>query len=255
MKVITLQSGSNGNCVYVEGCGVRLLLDAGISGLQAQRRLAEHRRDIHDVDAVIISHDHADHSRCAGVYQRKFHLPLYAAPRCLRMADARCGLGELKDVHHFEPGQTLHFGRLTVQTVPTPHDGIDAVAFVVCGEGKKLGVLTDLGHVFEKLSSVVASLNALILESNYDPEMLRRGPYPPALQRRILGPGGHLSNVEAAELVAQAATGRLKWLCLAHLSEQNNTPQLALDTHRKVIPRHLRLLAASRWRAGEMLQV
>jgi phosphoribosyl 1,2-cyclic phosphodiesterase len=246
MFVASLQSGSNGNCIYVEAAGVKLLFDAGISGRQAQLRLEDLGRDIRDVEALIISHDHRDHSCCAGIYQRKFGLPIHITSRTREAADAKCALGDLSDVHHFRAGRTLKFGRVRVETIPTPHDAADGTMFVVEAEGRRLGILTDLGHVFDDLRSTISGLDAVFLESNYDTEMLANGWYPEFLKARISGPGGHLSNVEAAELVARDAGASLRWVCLAHLSEENNDPALALSTHRRVLGQSLDVLVSSR---------
>lgn len=246
MFVISLQSGSNGNCIYVECGDVRLLFDAGISGNQAKTRLAELGRDISGIDALIVSHDHADHARCAGIFQRKFGVPIYASNETLRSTHRNYSLGALREVHHFTPGATLKIGNAIIETYPTPHDAKDGAAFVIEHDGVRFGLLTDLGHVFKILPDIVASLDGVMLESNYDTEMLEAGPYPLALQRRIKGPGGHLSNIESATLLGNMANGRLRWACLAHLSEQNNTPELALKTHKEFHDR-LPLLTASRY--------
>jgi phosphoribosyl 1,2-cyclic phosphodiesterase len=246
MKVISLQSGSSGNSIYIESNGTRLLLDAGITGKQAQLRLEMFGRDIRDVDAVIISHDHSDHARYLGVYQRKFQLPVCVTPRTLDAAARHCQLGRLSDIRHFGGGDTLQFGPVAVHTIRTPHDGADGVAFVVDDGEKRVGVLTDLGHVFDELPEAVATLDAVVLESNYDPAMLDVGPYPEFLRRRIRGRGGHLSNQDAARLVAESAGTRLKWVCLAHLSEENNHPQLARQTHADVVGDRFPIHVASR---------
>jgi phosphoribosyl 1,2-cyclic phosphodiesterase len=246
MIAIALQSGSNGNCVYVEADGARLLFDAGISGQQAERRLAAFGRDIRSVDAVIISHDHRDHVRCAGVYQRKFGLPLWVSEATLDAATRRRPLGRLAAVWHFRPGESIAFGDAAVHTLPTPHDGADGAAFVVETAGTRLGVLTDLGHVFDGLRGLMADLDGVLIESNYDPTLLAEGPYPAHLKERIRGPGGHLSNVEAAGLLRDHAGPRLRWACLSHLSEANNTPGVALSTHREALNGALPLQAASR---------
>ncbi|OGW29889.1 MAG: hypothetical protein A2X56_05580 [Nitrospirae bacterium GWC2_57_13] len=253
MIAISLQSGSNGNCIYVEAGGVKLLFDAGISGAAADERLAAHGRDIRSVDAVIISHDHGDHVRCAGIYQRKYGLPLYTTQRTIDRACSRLPLGKLRDVRHFTAGDTLHFNGVTVETTPTPHDGADGAVFVVSSGGARLGILTDLGHVFPGLQPLVASLDAVFLESNYDPGMLECGPYPEFLRQRIRGEGGHISNREAAELLCSA--GNLKWACLAHLSEQNNSPDVALRTHRAIVPKILPIHVASRYRVSDVFSV
>ncbi len=254
MNIISLQSGSNGNCIYVETSGISLLFDAGISGKQAMTRLASRGRDIEEVDALIISHDHADHVSCAGIYHRKFSLPVYVTTRTLRAAKSRRDLGVLRDVQHFRAGDTMRFGPVRVETVQTPHDGADGSAFIIDDGHSRLGIFTDLGHVYGDLKSALASVDAAVLESNYDPSMLETGRYPRALKRRISGPGGHLSNIEAAELVAGRG-GRLKWVCLGHLSEENNDPELALRTHRDVIGSSLKLHVASRYKATQVLHI
>jgi len=256
MIAISLQSGSSGNCIYVETCGVRLLFDAGITGTQAEERLAAHGRDIRSVDAVIISHDHSDHISHAGVLQRKYGLPVFVTPATFAAASARRPLGTMKDVRHFRSHDKLRFGDVFVHAIPTPHDGVDGSVFVVEAGGKRLGVLTDLGHVFKDLVHIVASLDAVFLESNYDPAMLAAGPYPAYLKQRIKGPKGHLSNVEAAELLRRAAeSNRLQWACLAHLSEHNNHPDVALRTHRQVNTGDITLFVADRYEATGVLTV
>ena len=253
MIAISLQSGSNGNCIYVEANGVRLLFDAGICGVRAESRLRAYKRDIRKVDALIISHDHADHISYAGVYQRKYGLPIFITPRTLYKAETEKRLGKLNNVNYFLAGGKLKFGDLAVRTIPTPHDGVDGVAFVISYGSKRLGILTDLGHAFRELSAVISSLDAVFIESNYDPIMLARGPYPAFLKKRIQGPKGHLSNAEAAELL-QAGSG-LKWACLSHLSENNNKPALALKTHREIVGRRLTLYTASRYAPSGILTI
>ena len=252
MIAISLQSGSNGNCIYVESHGVRLLFDAGISGIQTERRLFAHRREVRKINAVIISHDHSDHVRCAGVLSRKYKLPVHVSDKTRRAAHTLEGV---ENVSEFRSGATLHFGAVTVETLRTPHDAADGVVFIVSDGQKRLGILTDLGHVFDGLSDAVASLDGVFIESNYDPEMLANGPYPQRLQRRVRGPGGHLSNLEAAELLLAAASKRMKWVCLGHLSHNNNTPKLALETHRTVIGNRWPLHVATRHAPTDVLEV
>jgi phosphoribosyl 1,2-cyclic phosphodiesterase len=255
MRVLSLQSGSNGNCLYVEAGGARLLFDAGISARTARGRMKAHGLDPGEVDALLISHDHSDHSRSLGIFQRMFALPAYATRKTLAAAFRRCALGALGELRYFDAGAAIRVGGATVETIPTPHDGADGAAFIVDDGRRRLGIFTDLGHVFDALPAAVASLDAVFLESNYDPEMLAAGPYPEFLQRRIRGRGGHLSNIEAARLLAEAGGDRLQWACLGHLSEHNNRPELALETHRRLLGRRLPLWVASRWRASEMLEV
>jgi len=254
MKVISLQSGSNGNCIYVEAGDQRLLFDAGISGKRAAARLAEHGRDIRDVDALVISHDHADHARCAGVYQRKFAIPIHATARTLDAAGHKYALGPMNDVRHFESGKTLRLGEVTIETIPTPHDGVDGSVFVVDDGERRLGILTDLGHVFSELADIVASLDAVLIESNYDPEMLANGPYPWSVKNRVCGAGGHISNSEAAEVLSGARVN-LKWACLGHLSSDNNSPEKAFATHREALGADFPLHLAGRYEATDVFEL
>jgi phosphoribosyl 1,2-cyclic phosphodiesterase len=247
IMAIALQSGSNGNCIYVEADGVKLLFDAGINGKQAKERLAAHGRDIRAVDAVIISHDHSDHVRHAGVFQRKFGLPLYVTQKTYDTAAKRHPLGKLSDVRFFCSDGRLQFGGVTVEAVATPHDASDGAAFVISFGSKRLGIMTDLGHIFDGLLETLGSLDAVFLESNYDPEMLETGLYPAFLKKRIKGPQGHLSNIESAELLKALSGKRLKWACLSHLSEQNNNATLALKTHRNILQHDLDIHVADRY--------
>ncbi len=255
MRIMSLQSGSNGNCVYVEADGVRLLIDAGISGVQMQERLATQGIDPRSITALLITHDHSDHVRGMGVFHRKFGMPVHVTHLTLMTARRRNKLGLIDHVHCFESGDHLRIGGVTVETVPTPHDGVDGVGFVIDDGQRRLGILTDLGHKFPELTDVLQSLDAVLLESNYDPRMLAEGPYPEFLKARIRGPGGHISNLEAAELLEAAVRGRLSWACLGHLSEQNNDPDLALATHRTVLGSQVALRIASRYSATEIWDV
>ncbi len=254
MDLISLQSGSNGNCIYVESSGVRLLFDAGISGMRAEDRLSACGRDIGRVDALIISHDHADHAACAGIFHRKFGMPLYITGKTLSAAQSARNLGKLSDVRHFVPGNTLRFGAVSVETFGTPHDGAEGSAFVIDDGRVRLGIFTDLGHVYGDLKYALSTVDAALLESNYDPGMLQAGRYPAFLKKRICGAGGHLSNIESAELAASKGS-RLRWVCLGHLSEENNDPQTALRTHREVTRSSLVYHVAGRHGAGPVIEV
>ena len=253
MRTFSLQSGSNGNSIYVEANGVKLLFDAGISGLQAQKRMAQHGRDIREVDALIISHDHIDHVRGAGIYQRKFGLPIYMTKPTHKAL--WIDLGKLSDVRYFASGDVLRFGHVNVYTIRTAHDAVDGVAFVVECEGKRLGIMTDLGHPFAGLQSTIESLDAVFLEANYDPEMLEVGPYPYHLKERIRGEGGHISNDESAMLLKACGRKRPKWVAVAHLSGENNTPELAVDTQRSAVGRDYPVYLASRQECSPEFEV
>lgn len=254
MQTFALQSGSAGNAFYVEADGVRLLFDAGVSGRHAKRRLMDYGRRIHEVDALIISHDHSDHVRHAGAWNRLFRMPVYCTKPTYDAVQRQCG--RIGDLRHFRAGETLCFGegRIRVLTIPTPHDAVDGVCFVVESSAARLGIFTDLGHPFLDLHAALRNVDAAYLESNYDPQMLANGTYPAWLQDRIRGERGHLSNVEAAQLLSGRERS-LRWVVLAHLSEENNTPEVALDTHRRVLGSAYPLYVAPRHAPTSMLAV
>lgn len=250
----SLQSGSNGNAFYVEAGDARLIFDAGISTRQMALRLAAHGRDAADCDAVIISHEHSDHTRGIAVFQRKFGVPVYFTEQTWRAA--RRSVGPLHDVRRFDAGASFEIRGVTIHTIRTPHDAVDSACFIVEHDGKRLGIFTDLGHPFAALRDALESVDAAYLESNYDPEMLEFGPYPPHLKRRIAGDHGHISNDDAASLSTRIVRSRrLKWLGLAHLSEQNNAPELALEAQARAVGKSLNVFVASRNAVSDVWEV
>ncbi|NQU75540.1 MAG: MBL fold metallo-hydrolase [Planctomycetes bacterium] len=253
MQTFSCQSGSNGNCIFVQAGRTRLLIDAGISGRAVQQRLTGCGQDARQVDAILLSHNHNDHVCSAGVCQRRFGMPIYITPGTLAACEDR--LGNLHDVRRFQPGESFEVGEAVVHTIPTPHDGADGVCFVIEHNAKRLGILTDLGFVFPQLQQAFPQLDAVYLESNYDPEMLREGPYPAAVQQRIRGNGGHLANAEAGKLLRDCTDSRLQWAALAHLSEHNNTPDLAVRTVRRGLRRPITIHLAGRWQASAVFEI
>ena len=254
LRFASLQSGSNGNCLFVESGDVRLLFDAGLTGMQTKRRLEAFGVDILTVQAVIISHAHDDHIRYAGVLQRQYDLPIWMTPGALQRVLITKRLGQIGEPRLFYSGDTLLFGSVRVETIPTTHDVPEGVCFVVDNGMVRLGIMTDLGSRFLGLKETVATLDGIYIESNYDPEMLEKGLYPEDLKQRIRGGQGHLSNREAAELLHQPGM-RLRWACLGHLSANNNDPETALKTHRKMLGESFPLHIAPRGHASEMLEL
>ncbi len=247
MEVITLQSGSAGNCVFVRSGETCLLFDAGISGRKAESRLAEFGYDIRDCDGVVISHEHYDHISGLGVFHRKFGLPVYASLRTWNATRAKPSTGFIGSPNHFVPGESFQVGSLRIETLRTPHDAVDGVCFVIedIETGQRFGLLTDLGHVYSGLRKVIGGLDAVLIESNYDEAMLREGPYPQRLKDRISGKRGHISNEDAAGLL-DLCGAQLQWACLGHLSAENNSPEVALATHRQRHGRPFPIFCADR---------
>ncbi len=232
MRLSLLASGSSGNVVYVEashgGHTTRLLIDAGLCRAEISRRLAlvDPALTLDDIDAVLITHDHADHVGSAA----KLGRPLYATAgtRRKRRLTATRVLS----------GVELRIGALRIMPVLLPHDADETVAFVLeAPDGARLAICTDCGQPTKPLAEAFYNVDLLVLESNYDPQLLALGPYPLSIQRRVSGGRGHLSNAQAAML--------LSWICrrwgapaqvvLAHLSRANNRPELALAAFAQVI--------------------
>jgi phosphoribosyl 1,2-cyclic phosphodiesterase len=254
MIVIPLQSGSTGNCIYVKTQDHAFLFDAGISAKCAGERLASLGKNITDVDALFITHEHSDHIQCAAIFAKKFHLPIYLTHKTYARAKKRFRLDGLPELVFFSAGDVLNFGTSVIQSIPTPHDAVDGCVYTVQDQKHKVGIFTDLGHVFSELENVLPTLDGLYIESNYDPTMLRTGKYPESLKRRISGPGGHISNKDAANLIADHASERLQWVCIGHLSEENNSPEKALATHRHRLGCFLPIGVASRYTYGPICQ-
>ena len=253
LRFASLQSGSNGNCLFVESGDVRLLFDAGLTGLQTKQRLELFGVDIESIQAVIISHVHNDHIRYAGVLQRQYNLPIWMTSGTFREVLEMKKPGRVSEPHLFNGGEMLQFGTVKVETIPTTHDAPEGVCFVVDNGLVRLGIMTDLGSRFLGLKEIIATLDGVYLESNYDSEMLANGGYPEELKLRIQGDRGHLSNTDAAELLLKSK--RLRWACLGHLSAQNNSPEAALETHRNILGEALSLYIAPRHEVSDMLEL
>ncbi len=230
-----LGSGSDGNATLVEAGGARVLLDAGLGPRQLAERLASAEVDPASLDAILVSHEHGDHARGASAFSRKWGVPVAGSRGTL----AAAGLvsERLPPLALVEPGTTLAFARLTVRAVAVPHDAARPLAFVLAAAGATFGHATDIGHLARPLVEALRGCDAILLESNYDPVLLRDGPYPWSLKERILGPRGHLSNGDVARLVEKGLGAECRQIVLAHLSRRNNHPELALQAAEEALSR------------------
>lgn len=224
----TLASGSSGNAAYFETPHGALLVDAGISCKRIVKRLNCVGRTTDALQGVLITHSHSDHVRAAGTVARRFGVPLLMSAATEASCAGRLGRG--CRIEALEPGATTAMAGFEVHAVPTPHDVDGALALILEAGACRVGLFTDLGHVFPELPGCLQALDALLIESNYEPDLLASNPrYPPHLKARIRGPGGHLSNQETSALLRDHAGARLRTIVLSHLSEHNNHPELALQ--------------------------
>lgn len=235
MRFAILGSGSKGNSLVIEGGGRTILVDCGYGPKEIKRRLASLDVDIRAVDALLITHGHGDHTKGAKQLAGSLGIPTYATEETKRFC---AGFTGLKNHVPISSQRELKLGGLTVRPQATPHDAPGSVCFVIDDGDEVFGVCTDLGVPALPVARALSVCDALVLEHNHDAEMLRTGPYNLSLKRRIAGPRGHLSNVDGATLLGMAmglSPGTLTRVLLAHLSEVNNTPALAMAAARPFV--------------------
>lgn len=244
-----LGSGSGGNCAYIETADTRILVDAGFSPLQIRKRLASIGKTPEKLSAILVTHEHSDHITGLLGLADKCQIPVYCnrltqdgtiwafktkwASKKKPALEGLDGTEHLKsklDWRLFETGASFEIGDVGIETFSIPHDAQDPVGFMLRTASGTIGFATDLGHVTKLVMERIRVANALVLESNHDVKMLQNCPRRSwALKQRILGRHGHISNVTAAETVAQIMSAGLRQLYLAHLSRECNTPELAHD--------------------------
>lgn len=225
LRFAALGSGSRGNATLVEAGGVRLLVDCGFTVREVQARCQRLDFDPASLDAVLVTHEHSDHIGGVARLARAYRLPVYLT------RGTAAGTADWDGCEHqyISPHEAFRIGAMEVQPFPVPHDAREPCQFTFSHDGRRLGVVSDLGHITPHVRDSLAECDALLLECNHDRHMLATGPYPEHLKRRIGGERGHLSNAQAAGLLRAVDRARLQHLVLTHLSEKNNTPALARE--------------------------
>ena len=265
MRFMTIASGSSGNCTYIGTEKTNILLDVGVSMKNIDIALSDIGMSLSDLDAIFITHEHSDHIKGLGVVLRKYHIPVYATGGTVR------GISECKSLREFDfsllksirNDQSVTIGDLTVNAKSISHDAYDPVCYTFVSEGNKLSYATDLGYSDEDIISFLMDADALIIEANHDIRMLEVGPYPYILKQRILGDKGHICNEASGELVSRLLNEHVKHISLAHLSDKNNYPDLALETVRQAIhenplsngEKDFGLCVAPRYVAGQLVEL
>jgi phosphoribosyl 1,2-cyclic phosphodiesterase len=245
LHVRNLASGSSGNSTLIWTENARILVDAGLSALQIRRRVEDTGFEMGDIDAIIISHEHGDHIKGIEVLSRRYGITVYA--------NEGTWLG-INDSKHIKKGvenrgilrDEMQFGDLKVESFPVPHDAIDPVGFIVKHNGDEAVLVTDIGHPTSYLTKAMKRASLIVVESNHDVEMVKNGPYPYYLKQRILGPEGHLSNEDCGKAIFEAMNEDLGAVMLAHISENNNTPELAERTVREYIGEEMNIVLTGR---------
>ena len=235
MIVCPLVSGSSGNATLVVGGGVSLLVDCGATGATIERALNSLGYNPRELTAVLVTHAHDDHVKGLGVISRRYNLPIYASVGAWEEIMKRDKIGTIsaKNVRVFQSikvNEPLCFGDLAARFFSTPHDAYDSVGYVFSDGKASFGLATDFGHVTPGIRSALHGCQVVLLESNYDEDMLWKGPYPYPLKTRIAGCYGHMSNPDAGDFAIELAQKGAQHIFLGHLSVHNNTQELAYHT-------------------------
>lgn len=232
MRVCLLASGSKGNAIFIETRETGLLLDAGLSAKELNRRMEQINSGGDQLHGLLVSHEHQDHCRGLGPMARRYKTPVFMHQKT---RNALPQLGALDDHREFEPGESFAYRDLDIETIPLTHDAELTVGYVISTAQGKVGVVTDLGLATRLVVDRLRGCRVLILESNHDEDLLRDGPYPWHLKQRIRSRHGHLSNRDCSALLQSLLWEGLDAVFLAHMSETNNTPAHALECARAVL--------------------
>ena len=232
LSISVLASGSRGNCTVLSSSRTRLLVDCGLSCRETCRRLTTQGIAPESLSAILITHEHSDHVAGVHVMAKKFRLPVYMTEPThgawqRQYKDAAGNRVHAERFQPFAAGRPFTVGDIDVMPFTIPHDAADPVGFRFLAEGLRVAIATDLGFIPPNVRDQLRACDGLVLESNHDLEMLRGGPYPWAVKQRVMSRVGHLSNESLADFLATDYDGGAAFLILAHLSEQNNLPDLA----------------------------
>ncbi len=227
----SLGSGSEGNGLLVQHQSTLILVDCGFSLVETERRLNRLGVTRQDLQGILVTHEHSDHMSGVAGLARQAQCPVYGSfgtlePLLEELGSKAC---IIRDEESFS------IGSLTIHPYAVPHDSREPLQFVITDGDKRLGILTDTGSITPHIEQSLSGCHALLLETNYDPDLLDRGPYPPALKARVRGNFGHLSNEAAAQLLHRLDHPNLRWIVAAHISRKNNTPQLAYEALTRVL--------------------
>lgn len=232
MRLCSISSGSDGNCIYVGGGDANILVDAGISGKKIEAGLSGIDVDPAKLDAIFVTHEHTDHVAGIGVMARRYHIPIYSTVETIYAMLHTKNIGRIPEelLHYVEPDQKVTVKDLNVTPFSISHDAVNPLAYTFEKDGHKVGIATDLGTYDSYVVEHLKDSEMLLVEANHDVNMLQVGPYPYMLKQRILGKKGHLSNMLSANLLCDILSDKVRHIILGHLSKDNNYPDLAYET-------------------------
>jgi len=230
LKFCSLYSGSSGNCLFVQSKNTKILVDCGTSLKKVCEGLASINSSIEEIDAILVTHEHSDHVKSLSLVSHKFDIPVFANLETWNAIPDYTTKIASHNINIFKNDRDFKLNELTIHPFSTPHEAANSCGFNIHDGKKKLSIATDLGHINKKILKQLERSSFILLESNYEPEILKVSKYPFYLKRRIAGPNGHLSNTEASQTISSLMDKDLKEVMLGHLSKENNIPELAYQT-------------------------
>ncbi len=256
-KYCSLYSGSSGNSFFVQTDKTKILIDAGVSSKKIVSALLEFNIDVNSIDAILITHEHSDHTKGLATLSNKYNIPIYITSKTLNALNDISKKINTENINFFNLLETFEIGDFKIFAFPIPHDAVNPCGFNIYYKTKKISIATDIGHISSGLLEYLKNSNSIFLESNYDPEILKFSSYPFSLKQRISGDIGHLSNENAGKVLARLYDSGLKNALLVHLSKENNFPELAYRTvYDEIINcKNLKLEIAPRNNPSKMLEV
>lgn len=235
MKYCSIASGSSGNCHYIGYKDTNILIDAGLSGKRITKGLDEIDIDANKLNGIFVTHEHSDHIKGIGVLSRKYDLPIFVNYKTWNAIKEKIGKVKEENIKIFENDKEYAIGDMGIKPFSITHDAVDPVGFKLTDGKKAISVATDIGHVSDNIKENLLGSKLIVLESNYDKEMLLMGSYTYALKKRVMSNIGHLSNEAAAKFAVELIKNGAENLLLAHLSRENNFPALAFETSNHIL--------------------
>lgn len=230
LNFCSLYSGSSGNSLLVESENTKLLIDAGVSAKRIEKALTDISIDPSSIDGILITHEHTDHVQGLGTFSKKFDLPVFVNQETLDAMPKQKDKLDLNNIKTFKVTDHFSIGDLDINPFSIPHDAANPCGFNIFKDTKKISIATDIGHITTDILKNLEGSSFVLLESNYDPEVLKCSRYPFSLKSRIAGPTGHLPNEMAGKTISYLLKSGLKSAMLGHLSKESNFPELAYKT-------------------------
>lgn len=230
LKYCSLYSGSSGNSFFIQSDNTNLLVDAGVSSKKIISALSKFNIDINKIDAILVTHEHSDHTKGLPILSHKYSIPIFINRKTWAALDSASNKISTQNINFFNMLEFFEIGDFKIFPFPIPHDAADPCGFNIFYNNQKISIATDIGHVSENLLNHLKNSTSIFLEANYDPEILKYSSYPYLLKKRISGDNGHLSNEMAGKTIYNLYNSGLRNAILIHLSKENNFPELAYKT-------------------------